>query len=260
MKSEILKFINSKKSMIVFMFIIVVMLIENVFIYKDCCTFFQSKSDFYRYTDVTFLCGHSRGHIAQIIIMWFLPIFMLLLYSDKTINEIKSNYYSTEMVKNNENKYIINKLLSSFVIGFMVMITALILNLLLSAILFSGGEKICVDIKPIDGHYVLLGWQNEHPLLTNIIYDLICAFFSGIIMSMSTMMGFLIKDKKITYIASFIVWFWLISTKLSVVQVLQPFTEYEVNSEIKAFIQATLLILSIIIGSICFAKKRKDYV
>lgn len=258
MKSELMKFFRSKKSKIVAFLFIGIMILDNVIIFKDYIRLGLEKSEYLKYTHATFLAGASHGHLAQIIIFWFLPIFLLLLYSDKIINEIKSNEYIIEMVKKGKWKYVINKVSTGFVIGSAVMLVGLLLNLILSYILFKEGQHGFISQY---AHHPLRAWQNDNALLANIIYIISTSFFSGIMMSITVLLALVIKEKKITYIISFIVWFYLtLRRKFSIIHLFQLYTEYGLDNQSVVFVESSLYF--IIIAVICYLiiNKRRSYV
>lgn len=263
MKSELMKFIYSKKSIGVFLSIIIIVLTENIVIFRQAYINLSDKKMFNKFTDVTFLSAYSEGHIFQIILFWFLPIFMLLMYSDKVINEIKTAYVNTAIIKHNKKKYIYNKIKVGFLIGFCTIFIALTMNFILSFILFNGGEYTRFSNKNIEelSSMSLRAWQILNPVITNYIYIVIVSFFSGICMIMTTLLSFVIGDKKIVYILSFFSWFILVTrSKNSLMFIFQPFTEFDLNYQINTFNQSIIYFLIISAILMYIVRKRRDYV
>ncbi|MGL5870385.1 MAG: hypothetical protein ACRC1T_00770 [Clostridium chrysemydis] len=259
MKEEIKKFIYSKKSLVVWALIVLIMIVESVSLYLITL---GEKSNYY-YLDVAFLSGKSEGHIPQMIIFWFLPIILLLLFGDKILSEIENGTSNIYIVKKSKKKYINDKVKVGFLIGFGVVFLSLIINVIISFLLFKNNNidiEFIESIKGIKGLEYSL-WQFENPLISYLIYIIIASWFSGILSALVILLGTLIKDKKIVMASSFFIWFLLVSRgSKSVMNIFQPFNEFSLNDQISIFIESNIYVFVIILIIKIILKKRNDYV
>ncbi|AJO21846.1 hypothetical protein KIY57_12855 [Heyndrickxia coagulans] len=65
-----------------------------------------------------FLTGSSRAHGAQIVLIWFLPIYFLIAFSDDAILDYKLGYRNVVVNKIGIKKYCSEKILYKMNLSF----------------------------------------------------------------------------------------------------------------------------------------------
>ena len=196
-----------------------------------------------------FLSGSSRGHMYQIILFWFLPIFFLLMGTDDVIQDYQTKYHHILINKVGRCKYIIEKLATSFVIAFITMAISLMLNFLFVYFLFKEGNFMKgldkIDMKENQ----LFTFSIEHPYLAILLFSIIACVLAGLSGTLGASMSLLFKNKKYAYAASFFIWFAFVMSKFSVMYVFQPFTEidYEELTAVLILTCVSLLLIPVIV-------------
>lgn len=179
------------------------------------------------------------GHTLQSIYLWLLPLYMLFIFSNDCIWDFESGYVNLIQAKMGKKKYIIENLKKSFWGASGIICIGLLLNLLISHIVFFGaaGDKY-EDELILNTFY---RFEIEHKLLTNIIFILLCSFVLGMVSMASTMMSISIKNIKIVYGFIFTLWIALCLKKNSVVLLFQPHSEYYLDTLIPLFLEVVFL-------------------
>jgi Protein of unknown function (DUF2705) len=134
-ESHLLRIYKNKKSMVVFWIIILFPFIDLLQLYL---VKLKWGTD-YHPAIAFFLAGSSEGHIGQILLLWFLPIYFLVICTDDYIQDVQCGYNTIVISKFGKRSYIRNKLIISFIVPFITMFIALTLNLVFSYILFTDG-------------------------------------------------------------------------------------------------------------------------
>lgn len=73
------------------------------------------------------------------LLLWLLPFFVLNMISDRYISEEKRGYVNILLSRGSKKKYYMTKYISSFLIPFCVLAISLLVNFILSQIVFRGG-------------------------------------------------------------------------------------------------------------------------
>ncbi|MGL5479352.1 MAG: hypothetical protein ACRDCB_09970 [Clostridium sp.] len=260
MGEELIKFKNSKKNIALSLIIFLIMMSDIILIFGQNLINSGGDSSSYHYIVVSFLSGGSIGHIPQIILFWFLPIIVFLLIGDRSIDEINCGYQNMLITRKGKTKYVREKVVASFIITFVVIFVSIILNLFISSMLFKA---------PIDSEYVNLlkesglnftAWQYENYISTYLIYVLIVCWFSGLISVLVTLFGIIVPDKKIVLSASFFFWIFLVYKEKSIMNIFQPFTEYDLVLQSNIFLSSNIILLVMIIIFSIIIKVRRNYV
>ncbi|WKB37050.1 DUF2705 family protein [Terrilactibacillus sp. S3-3] len=148
------------------------------------------------------LAGESEGHITQILLFWFLPIYLLILCSDDYIQDVKTGYNNILIVKIGKADYIRDKFITSFLFPCLTMLFSLAINLVLSVIIFAGGTESSM-MKIHDPANILFNFSQVHPLLIDIIFSLNVSLFAGLAGMLGASASFIFPDRNICLSAFF---------------------------------------------------------
>ncbi|WP_214766115.1 MULTISPECIES: hypothetical protein [unclassified Exiguobacterium] len=221
-KSQLLNLYKNRMSRILFLIIVCIPMVEIFLLTRQQ----QLSDEVYQPVFASFLTGSSIGHAPQIILLWFLPIYLLLLGGDNAIQDYKTGYRKILISKIGRKAYFAQKLFISFVTSFCTILTSLMLNLVLVHIVFWGGTlsggktELKFDDNP------LFNFSIANPLTTALLYIIFFSLIAGLVGMLGTSISLFFLDKKIAYAATFFVWFLLVLKKDSILLLLQPFTEY----------------------------------
>lgn len=197
----------------------------------------------------TFLAGRSMGHFPQIILIWFLPVFLLILCCDNYTKDYKTGYRHAVILRKSRSYYYKTTLFGNMILSFIVMFLSLLLNLFLVYLIFKNGK----DFQGLDSGHIygnkLLSFSMGNPIATNIIYIVIFSVICSLCAGLNTVISWIFPDIKFLYPISFMIWFVHIlgDLSLSIVSVIQPFTEVKLADFwpiiIRFFITFILIIL-----------------
>lgn len=223
MKSHIYRIFNSKKSIFIFIIIIAIPLIDIAQIYITE----KQYSIKYHPAFAFFLGGMTRGHAMQILLLWFLPIYLLILFADDGIQDSETGYRKILISKMGKKVYLIEKILTAFIVSFITIFIALFINFLIVYVLFNGGtyNNGLSDINIPQNLLYTLSMAN--PFVTDIIYIFVASFISGLCGIVCASVSFFFNERKYAYTAAFFLWFLLVLRKDSLMIIFQPFTEYD---------------------------------
>ncbi|MGM0807467.1 MAG: hypothetical protein ACQET8_22440 [Bacillota bacterium] len=206
-----------------------------------------------------FLVGNSEGHMMQILFLWFLPIYLLIMVCENYIQDLLSGENKIMILKLGKRKYFGTYLFFSFLSSFTIILMTLLINSILSFIVNHDGvysptegvSQTILQARP------MLAYQLSHPTTTNIIFIIITSFLVGLLAATITSICFIFPSRKYAYFLSFILWYLLIMGSNSILLVFQPFTEYTFIHLLRIFVQ-TVLIFSIIICASYLYKVKTD--
>ena len=180
----------------------------------------------------TFLSLYSRGHIIQSLYLWFLPMYLLILVGEESIEDFKTGIKNILICRIGKTKYIKGKLKSSFITSISIVGIGLLVNFILVQFAYTegtylryGGEYMVYDITTMP-EILLFEWSYTNPVLTNLLYIVITMLFAGLIGMLGTMLSIVLHDRKLVYAITFALWFVPILFKNSFMLVFQPFSEY----------------------------------
>ncbi len=252
---ELSDIFKSKKTwiIVIIMFLIpIVDLALNVYAvywdfwtHKEAYSYFLSPDRIYHPSMGAFLSGTSVGHMPQMLLIWLLPIFLLLIYSDTYIKEYQLKYHYIISTRIQNVKIFLAKLLAGFIIGFITVFLSLSLNYILSWIAFNGGTSFRGLDYFIGTEESLLSISLENPVITYIIYIFNFSVISGLYSIVCVSLSFCFRTYKLLYGVCIIIWFWQILSPYSLTFIIQPFIEYGFERIIPA---AAVLILIVIVA------------
>lgn len=192
-----------------------------------------------------FLSGSTQGHALQLLMLWFLPLYYLLIVADTPIEDFETGYRNILISKLGKRRYVLHKYLTSFITSSLSMGTVLLINFILVYALFRNGSFMqnLDEIKSDDN--LLFSFSIDHPYVAIFLFTFVVIFLSGLIGVMSTSLSLFFPKRKFAYAAAFFIWFILILRENSVMYLFQPFAEYGFSVLIPILLQ-TLLILLIV--------------
>ena len=105
MRQQLNRIISDKKSigMIIFMLVIPILDIVQIY-YQDIIKINGEMGKPYPLY-VTFLSCYSQGHIFQMIYLWFLPLYLLVIVGEECIVDYITGYKNILICKMGKNKY-----------------------------------------------------------------------------------------------------------------------------------------------------------
>ncbi|MCR8872002.1 hypothetical protein MRBLBA21_005031 [Peribacillus frigoritolerans] len=243
MQSHLYRIIHNKLSWVIFSIIILIPCIDA---FQLLLLKFQLGNEVeYHPAFAFFLSGSTRGHAAQMILLWFLPLYFLLLGADDAIQDYHTGYRYILISKVGRWKYCLEKLQTSFFVSFSTMLSSLLVNFILVFLLFNGGtfKKGLNGINSTDN--LLFTISMNHPYVAVLGFSLVCCVMAGFSGLIGSSVSLFFLDRKYAYTASFFIWFLLVLRPSSIMYLFQPFTEYDFN--ILVPILSTSLIIFLII-------------
>lgn len=201
-----------------------------------------SKENLLHPAFASFLSGTSQGHVAQMLLIWILPLYLLLIYSDFYILEKKIGYSNIVFSKVSRNILLKTRFLLSFFLPFIIILSSLLLNFVLSLIVFKGGQSFMgLEMYP-DHNGILLSLSLKHPNITYTIYLLVFSTLAGCCGLLCSALSLLLPNYKYVYPTSFFIWIIQIMLPNSLTYLMQPFIEYGFEE----IIPASILFISIV--------------
>lgn len=190
----------------------------------------------------SYLSGSSHGHLTQTLLIWLMPLFVLNLVSDRYVLEYQKKYMNAILTRASRRKYFISKILTSFLIPFVVFLISLMINFIGAQIIFRDGYNFNgLEVLGTNG-----GWfqyMYQYPNRMYLLYLFITAMAAGMCGIITQCIAFVSKKYTITYLVAFFLWMGLIMYKYSVTYLIQPFTEYGLDY----FLPAGVILLGITI-------------
>ncbi|MCY8935671.1 hypothetical protein [Peribacillus frigoritolerans] len=247
------RLLTNKKSLFIILLIVFYPIIDLILLN------YQWKEKFIPNQSV-FLVGNSEGHMMQILFLWFLPIYLLIMVCENYIQDLSSGENNILILKLGKKKYFGSYLLFSFISSFSVTFLSLFFNFILSFIINMDGlqnpsahiSQKLLDLKP------LLAFQLHHPTMTNLTFILISSFLVGILAVTITSICFIFPSRKYAYFLSFALWYLLIMGNKSILLIFQPFTEYSFSHLLHIFLQTIILFSCIICTSYVYKVKTDE--
>lgn len=263
---EFYKTLKDKRRWLVVLLIILIPMIDLAMMcYGEFADYLQYSEyypngleprDLYAPAMGSFLSGTSMGHIGQMLLIWLMPIYIFLFYTDSYIQE-KSYHYSTIYFSKTERKTVYrNKALMSFLFMAGINFVSLLLNHILAFIILHNGTNI-EGMNPDSVKEPFLHW-----CLTNLeggylIFLLSYCAMVGLYAVFCMNLAFIFHDRKIVYAIGIIAWIVMIMNRYSITYAMQPFIEYG----LKYFLIAWCIVLGLVLISYCLVKltwEKKD--
>lgn len=231
-KSHLMRVSKNKLSISIFLIMVLIPAWDALLIYTE---FKRVGGDLLHPAHAFFLSGSSIGHIPQYILLWFLPLFLLLLGTEDSLQDFETGYANILMGKVGKKYYYIEKMLFSFFIGFFAMALSLFFNFLLVSILFRNGTytKGLSDVSFNDS---FTDFVMQNPYAGLAIFSLIASLLAGFAGLIGASSSLFFKDRKYAYASAFFLWFIFILQDNSSMYVFQPFSEYGLKEIVPVFL------------------------
>lgn len=183
----------------------------------------------------------------SILLIWFLPIWLFQMYGYITYFEFKENYSKIMIGKVGIKRYYIQKMMSSFIIGFSIMLVICVIGFIISLVgaIISGVNPL---FSPPDNYVYyttkIAIVEAYHPIIFLAIHYLIFGIVAGLLMTFINTLIFIIKDVNIILAISIVFWYYFISSKINIPILIQPFIlgEYGMMYKLKIFIAYVIII------------------
>lgn len=172
-----------------------------------------------------FLGAVFSSHWGQQLLLWYLPLYLLLLVADDCIEDVKIGYKNILVTKWGKGRYVAHNLVKGFFIGFLLPFLSLALNLLMTQIVFHGGFYSSFSPSVIE-QIPSLQAAFQNPMLTNCIYILLVSFLSGIVGLGAAAISMILPNRFLAYPIIFLFWYFPSIVHPPIQMALQPFTEY----------------------------------
>lgn len=247
-KSELYRILKSKRSVFFIVLMMLIPILDVIINYYNTFNEYFTHSEFYpngfpnRFilnpSFASFLSGSSRGHIAQMLLVWILPLYLLIIYCDSYIQDKHVGYNNIVFVKSSRKKIIHSKFIVSFLVPFAVSFISLAINFILANILFYGGTDF-YSLQNLVGRGVFgafFSFSITHPQLVYCIYILAYSIIAGGCGVFCTGLSFFVPYYKLVYPLAFIIWAVQIVSPFSITFAMQPFIEYGLDYIIPAII------------------------
>ena len=239
--SHFQRIVRNKISIIAFIILLLIPMFEiaQLLIYQ------QNSQETYHPAFAFFLSSSSIGHAPQILLLWFLPIYFLLLGADDAIQDYKTGYRNILISKIGKRRYFLEKIFTSFTISFISMFISLFINLILVSIIFAKGtfSKGLMEMK-LDGN-TLFNLSVAHPFVALTLFSIVSCILAGLAGTLGASTSLFFVDKKYAYAAAFFIWFLLVLNKQSLIYLFQPFTEFGFNVLLPIFLLAIGVLITI---------------
>lgn len=162
---------------------------------------------------------------GQQLLLWYLPLYLLLVVADDCIEDVKIGYKNILVTKWGKGRYVFHNLVKGFLVSFLLLFLSLVLNLLMTQIAFHEGfyspssSSLIEQIPSLQVAY-------QNPMLTNCIYILIASFLSGIVGLGAAAISMMLPNRFLAYPIIFLLWYFPSIVHPPIQGALQPFTEY----------------------------------
>lgn len=167
----------------------------------------------------------------------FLPLYLLIISCDDCFEDCTTKYRNILISKWGKKDYVITNITKSFCISFFLILFTLLLNMLMSEIIFNTATYSIFSENLVDEDKTSLFYiEATHPTITNIIYIFTTSLLSGAIGAAGAALAMAIKIRKIVYPLLFLLWFLPAHTDKSIMLALQPFCEYGLDTKIPIFV------------------------
>ena len=127
------------------------------------------------------------------------------------------------------------KYISSFLIPFCVLAISLLVNFILSQIVFRGGYSFLgIETLFEDKNELWFRLEGKYPNQMYLLYIFVTSVLAGMCGLIMQSLAFISKRYTITYILGFFIWMWLQTTPYNLTYATQPFIEYGFEDFIKS--------------------------
>lgn len=202
-----------------------------------------------------FLSGAGRGHLFQVVYLWLLPLYLLMVVGNDSCIDEKTGYKYVLMCRVGKNKYLREKWGASFVIAGVVMFVSLLCNVIFVSLVFHArcsDEYLAANMQGTTLEHIYIGF----PLLSYFAFILSASMISGFLSLFGSVVSTTFRNKKYSYAIVFLVWLIFIIMDDSIMLVFQPYIEYSLDVLIKIVVKFMLVCCLSVLGAVIYEKKR----
>lgn len=194
---------------------------------------------------ISFLTGNSFYSNAFHLLIWYMPLYLLLLVADDCIEDYRLGYKQILISKWGKHSYLRINLIKGFVLSFAVFFVALMVNLAITHIMFAGGTYKSFALEDLNSMEL---WAYKNALLTNVIHIVLTSIFAGIVGTGAVAVSISVHNRLLVYPIVFIMWYIPFGLfENTIVYAIQPFTEYSILHALTPIIQLVVINLSAVI-------------
>lgn len=152
----------------------------------------------------TFLSLTSTSFIFHSLFFNFLPLYLLIISCDDCFEDCTTKYRNILISKWGKKDYVITNITKSFCISFFLILFTLLLNMLMSEIIFNTATYSIFSENLVDEDKTSLFYiEATHPTITNIIYIFTTSLLSGAIGAAGAHLQWQLKSEKSFILYSF---------------------------------------------------------
>ncbi|MGP3641300.1 hypothetical protein [Lentilactobacillus hilgardii] len=270
LSSELNAIKHSKRSKITILFLFITIIVGeafswygNYYLFWDYARYKHmalSYKNIYHPTITTFLAGNTSGQFLQIIIIWLLPMYLLLISTHRLVDQsqAESNYVTLSRFSK-INRYLETSQLTQFIVFMSLFLILFGFDFLLAELLFHNGQFF-MDLENSIKYSHLLGLELQHPNLTYLIYSVIVSAAFALFAVVVQVLVLTLKRPILIYPISLGIWFFMVAMPASSTYFIQPFIEYDWGTYLSSLISYLLICSIIIIGGNFWLKLRGKYV
>ncbi len=262
-RCELSTALKSKRVMFLFLFFI---LITGYDLYQNYTYNFHryltgewaskpTGKDLFHPCFASFVSASHIGRMPQILMTWAFPLYPLFSYADSFALQKQCGYYNIMLTKADRKKVISSRFAVAFLIPFLVVLVALLLNFVASNIVFQGGTSFAYRER---GYLTALQtFSFSHPYVTYITYMIVFSLVTGLYGMFCAAVTFFVPKYIVLYPVIFFVWFFIMNIPYSIWSVMQSFTDYSVIEMVVSSIYYTVFIVATAVAAYIY-KVRYD--
>ena len=253
LRYELLTALKSRRALIFFLFFIC---ITSFDLYQNYTYNFgrylegivaakPTGKDLFHPCFASFVSASHIGRLPQILMTWVFPLYPLFAYADSFVIQKQCGYYNVLLTKMNRKSVVSSRLATAFLIPFIVVMIALVLNFAVASIVFKGGTSFAVPEEALRRGDVegLSALALLHPYSTYIIHILVFSLVIGLYGMFCAAVTFFVPKYIVLYPVIFFVWISMMNLPYMIFSVMHSFTTYNVREMIISSIYYTLLVL-----------------
>lgn len=247
------RILNDRKKLAIIIFVVLIPVMEIIQIAYQTWNGNSMPNPHY----ATFLSLFTIRHYLHKILLWFLPIFLLLIANEDCLEDNEIKFKNTLLIRMGKKEYIRDKMIGSFVLSFIVIGLGLLINMVLVYICFRDGiflKDEFLDYKEYDISRITV----PNPIIANLAYIVLTAFLAGLLGAAGTSLAMTLRERKIVYGLTFLLWFIPVMSKESLMYVIQPFIRVNYRDVLPTLVGLILCYIIIIAASILVEVKDDD--
>ncbi|AFS01351.1 hypothetical protein [Lentilactobacillus buchneri] len=205
-----------------------------------------------------FLAGNSSGQFLQIILIWFMPIFIIMITLQRIIERTHggSNYLLSTRMGTLDKFFVRSELVQFFIFSTFYMIL-FGCDFVVAIILFHKGTSF-MGMEDSAKYSHLLHLEIEHPYVAYILFVIIVSLAFGLFSVVIYVLALSIRKTILVYPISLGLWIFMIALPYSSSYFTQPFIEYDWNEYIGSLISFLLICVVVItIGNVVIRLRSK---